>query len=148
MDPCIICTESTPEGLKKNNLCPCKYYIHNACWVDYVHSTQKVRCLMCRKYVNFQPKPSAPPAPSQINTTMHNIQPYEGISYQEFYTTVSHSQISVPGEQPIRVIVTTSDGANNRNETSDKVFCKNKLSAIIIGMVLIVGIMIMLMLLI
>jgi hypothetical protein len=102
---------------------------------------------MCRKNVNSQPKPSAPPAPSQISTTRYQIQPHEGISYQEFRDTVSQSHTSIPGEAPIRVIVMTSDGVGNRIETSDAVFWKNKLSTIIIGVILVVGIMVMLILL-
>lgn len=144
MESCIICTDSTPEGLKKNDLCPCKYYVHSACWVDYVHSTPRVRCLMCRKNVNSQLKPSAP---SQIGITRYQIQPHEEISYQEIRNTVSQSHTSVPGESTIHVIVMTSDRVSNRNETSDAVIWKNNLSAIIVGMILIVGMIVTLILL-
>lgn len=65
---CIICKERGREPLIDNTKCSCKYKIHISCWIDYVHSTQKVKCILCRQEIPStgpppprHPSPSAPP---------------------------------------------------------------------------------------
>jgi hypothetical protein len=94
---CIICRETGPEPLLDNSICECKYKVHSSCWIDYVHTTTTVKCLLCRKEIQRQPPPlptiqvlstpmlnsyppteiriSAPPQPSlaQPNYTKYNI---------------------------------------------------------------------------
>ena len=144
MEPCIICTELTPEGLKKNALCPCKYYIHTKCWAEYERSTPRVRCLMCRKNINSTPKPSAPPvSQAYYNISTYQLQP----TYQDVRSTVSQTYSSVPGEPPIRVIVVTSDTNTNERDQVNDVVWKNKITSIIIGVLVIVAILVLLILL-
>jgi len=144
MEPCIICTELTPEGLKKNALCPCKYYIHTKCWAEYERSTPRVRCLMCRKNINSTPKPSAPPAShAYYHISTYQLQP----TYQEVRSTVSQTYSSVPGEPPIRVIVMPPDATTNeRIQINDVVFWKNKITSIIVGVLVIVAVLVLLIL--
>jgi hypothetical protein len=149
MESCIICTETTKEGLKKNDLCPCNYHIHNKCWIDYVHSTPRVRCLMCRKDVTA--KPSAPPMPSPnayYNISTYQLQPYSNISYDELRGTISQSHSSASNQPPIRVIIIPPDNiTGERPHTNDVIFWKNKISSVIIGVVIMVGIIVLLVLL-
>lgn len=49
---CIICKGVGVEPLSDNTNCSCKYKRHNSCWIDYVHSTDKVK------------DPLGPPTPS------------------------------------------------------------------------------------
>ena len=151
MESCIICTESTPEGLKKNDLCPCNYHIHSKCWIDYVHSTPKVRCLMCRKDVTSKPQPSAPPlAPpnAYYNISTYQLQPYQGISYQEFRNTTSQSYTSDPNQPPIRVIIIPPDNSTgHRLHINDVIVWKNKITSIIIGVLVIVAVIVCLIIL-
>lgn len=139
MEPCVICTESTPTGLKQNDLCPCKYFVHKACWIDYVHSTPRVRCLMCRKNVNLKPLQSTShPSHTYYNTTSYHQQPY-----QEFSDIVSHRQQSIPSEPSVSIIVMPSDRAQN----TDSIPLKTRLLSAAFGVSIIIGIMIVLILL-
>lgn len=152
MESCIICTESAPEGLKKNDLCLCNYHIHTKCWIDYVHSTPRVRCLMCRKDVTAKPpQPSAPPFPppnAYYNISTYQLQPYQGISYQEFRNTISQSHSSIPNHLPIRVIIIPPDNSTGqRPHINDVIFWKNKITSIIIVVLVIVAIIILMILL-
>lgn len=58
---CIICRELGNEPLIENTICDCKYKRHNSCWIDYVHSTSTVKCILCRKEIKkASPRPTAP----------------------------------------------------------------------------------------
>jgi hypothetical protein len=46
---CIFCQDSGEEPLQDNTQCNCKYKRHISCWIDYVHSTNIVKCPTCRK---------------------------------------------------------------------------------------------------
>jgi hypothetical protein len=112
---CIICQESGPEPLRENCNCSCKYKRHDSCWIDYVHSTAKVKCLLCRKEIVAPPKTR-----SSMNKTVNPIQvtsetaPYsqsllpagQRISYEEFCEIIhSHNNSyqnapSTPHQQP------------------------------------------------
>lgn len=45
---CIICQDAGPEPLHDSKLCTCKYKIHSHCWIEYLNSTNKVKCVCCR----------------------------------------------------------------------------------------------------
>lgn len=152
MESCIICTETTPDGLKKNDLCPCNYHIHNKCWIKYVNSTPRVRCLMCRKDVTTKPpQPSAPPMPppnAYYSISTYQLQPYSSISYQEIRGTISQSHTSIPDQPPIRVIIMPQDGIpGERSHTNSNIVWKNTLLSVIIGVIIMVGIIVLLILL-
>jgi hypothetical protein len=155
MEPCIICTESSKDGLKLNSLCACKYYIHDKCWTQYMRSTPRVRCLMCRKDVNSKTQPLLSSSTAQsrayYSISTYQLQPSapEVISYQELRSTISQSHSSVPGEQPIRVIVMTEDTRSNLegSTTSSTLIWKNSITTIIVGVILIVSIIVLLILL-
>lgn len=139
MESCIICTESTPAGLKKNDLCPCKYFVHNACWIDYVHSTPRVRCLMCRKNVNSNQLSPI----SQSPNTYYNITSYQQQPYQEFSDIILQRQQPIPNEPSVSITVIPS----NRTQNPDHIPFKNKLIAAVFGVSIIVGVIVILILL-
>jgi hypothetical protein len=106
---------------------------------------------MCRKDVTAKPHPSAPPlAPpnAYYNISTYQLQPYSSISYEEMRGTISQSHSSVPNQLPIRVIIIPSDNVTGeRPHINDIIFWKNKLSSVIIGVVIMVGIIVLLILL-
>ena len=111
---CIICQESGPEPLHENYNCSCKYKRHDSCWIDYVHSTTKVKCLLCRKDIVAPPKTN-----TSMNKTVNPIQvtsqttPYsqpllptgQRITYEEFCEIIhshnnSYQNAPLPPQQP------------------------------------------------
>jgi hypothetical protein len=46
---CIICQDTGTEELQDNDICSCKYKVHNSCLTDYTRHVSIVTCLMCRK---------------------------------------------------------------------------------------------------
>jgi hypothetical protein len=117
---CIICQDKGSEPLQENTFCSCKYKTHNSCWIDYVHSKDKVTCPLCRKDISFKPATIhtpliQPPAPqiSLINTPQIDVIPYipsgSQLTYQEFveiirhHTALSNTVITIPTaiQQPI-----------------------------------------------
>lgn len=93
---CIICQDKGSEPLQENTFCTCKYKTHNSCWVDYVHSKDKVTCPLCRKDLSFKPatihtpliRPSAPPPSSAPYIPSQEQQ----ITYQEFVEIIRQHQ--------------------------------------------------------
>lgn len=97
---CIICQDTGLEPVQDNTTCSCKYKHHSSCWIDYVHSREKVICPLCRKDLTAKktPKPTihtplrqslttTPTAPytSEVRTS---IEESSQITYQEFVDTI------------------------------------------------------------
>ena len=101
---CIICQDKGSEPLQENTFCTCKYKTHNSCWIDYVHSKDKVTCPLCRKDISFKPStihtPLIQPTASQILpiSTPPSSAPYiltsGQITYQEFVEIIRHHTAS------------------------------------------------------
>jgi hypothetical protein len=98
---CIICQDSGSEPLQDNTSCTCKYKRHPSCWIDYVHSREKVICPLCRKDLSVKPKskptektPLRQPTPVQTPYTpqLRTIPEESGrqITYQEFVDTINN----------------------------------------------------------
>lgn len=114
MMECIICQDKGLEPLQDNKLCSCKYKTHNSCWIDYVHSKDKITCPLCRRDISFKPQatvhtPLIQPSAPQISppSTLPYIQSQgQQISYQEFveiirqHTTPQNTVINIPSSQP------------------------------------------------
>lgn len=89
---CIICQDSGIEPLQDNTRCKCKYKCHTSCWIDYVHSKNKITCPLCRKDITFNSVPKS--VSNQVQRVQSPIiqatAPYtseqqgQQISYQEF----------------------------------------------------------------
>ncbi len=110
---CIICQDKGSEPLQDNALCSCKYKTHNSCWIDYVHSKDKITCPLCRRDISVKPlvtvhTPLIQPSAPQISPPI--ITPYipsqgQQISYQEFveiisqHTTPQNTVINIPSSQ-------------------------------------------------
>jgi len=99
---CIICQDSGSEPLQDNTACSCKYKRHSSCWIDYVHSTPHIKCLMCRKDLTVKPTPktkSSLTRPLRQNQTTAPYAPeltpppdsWRQITYQEFVDTINQS---------------------------------------------------------
>ena len=107
---CIICQDTGQEPLQENTSCSCKYKRHISCWIDYVHSKDKLSCPMCR--TDLSVKSSTPPLTrSRIPYTpqIHRVETHEHqITYQEFNdiihqnTVIQVIQPSLPVEQPVQ----------------------------------------------
>jgi hypothetical protein len=106
---CIICQDTCSEPLQDNTHCSCKYKIHNSCLNDYVNSTDKVKCLLCRKEILIKPvietihTPLIQPAIETIQTPIiqPSAPPYaspesqgQQITYQEFVEIISQYETS------------------------------------------------------
>lgn len=85
---CIICKGSGAEPLYDNTICTCKYKRHNSCWVEYVHSTTKVKCLLCRKELKNPPRPT----PSTPSAPLLEHEPLEVIIIPEETQTAIHEE--------------------------------------------------------
>ena len=115
---CIICQDKGSEPLQENTFCTCKYKTHNSCWIDYVHSKDKVTCLLCRKDITFKPatihtpfiEPTVPQI-SPISIPHIEVTPYipsggQQITYQEFVEIIrqhnqpQHTVITIPTAVP------------------------------------------------
>ncbi len=119
---CIICRESGNETLFDNYSCECKYKRHNSCWIDYVHSTDKVKCLLCRQEIkankvssnigtiHISPRPRITPTPmleSYQNTEIFII-PEEPRSQPQLSREEQHRreiQNMTPQQKMLRIIL-------------------------------------------
>lgn len=118
---CIICQDTGSEPLQDNTHCNCKYKIHNSCWNDYVNSTDKVKCLLCRKEILIKPvietihTPLIQPIIETIRTVViqPSAPPYtspetqgQQITYQEFVEVIRQyeSPNTVITIQPIQQV--------------------------------------------
>ena len=106
---CLICKDNGSEPLQDNFSCACKYKRHNSCWIDYVHSTKTVKCLICRKPVKVVSPPKTQSSLNCPTTTTPLIQP----SAPEPYALPSSSVISFNEVQQIL--------ENNTYQTSNSV---------------------------
>ncbi len=144
---CIICQDKGSEPLQENTFCTCKYKTHNSCWVDYVHSKDKVTCPLCRKDISFKPatihtpliRPSAPQI-SPPSITPYNPSGGQQITYQEFVEIIrQHNQpntvITIPTavQQPIQ-----TQSIQQTQQPNSK-----KMMKVLIGLVLVFGILIL-----
>lgn len=121
---CIICQDTGSEPLQDNIGCSCKYKQHPSCWIDYVHSREKVICPLCRKDLTLKkaPKtnsslyrplmesiPRVPVTTVPYTPQIHSVPEESGrqITYQEFIDTIqqyntTHTAIEVrPSVQPL-----------------------------------------------
>jgi hypothetical protein len=98
---CIICQDSLSEYLQDNISCSCKYQYHIGCWIDYVHSREKVICPLCRKDLSVKQTSKTRPTlhtPLRQSTQLpytpqlHTIPEELGqqITYQEFVDTINN----------------------------------------------------------
>lgn len=100
---CIICQDTGLEPVQDNTTCSCKYKCHSSCWIDYVHSREKVNCPLCRKDLSvkknskpnstiltplIQSVPITPISPytSEVRITLEESS--RQITYQEFVNTI------------------------------------------------------------
>lgn len=133
---CIICQDTGSEPLQDNTSCTCKYKRHISCWIDYVHSRQKVICPLCRKDLTVKatpktkstlhtplrqsaPQPVQPPYTPQLRTI-----PEESgrqITYQEFCEIV-HQNTQQAQNVVIQVNNTTQVSTNNNQDKANKFF--------------------------
>ncbi len=118
---CIICQDTGSEPVQDNTTCSCKYKRHTSCWIDYVHSRDKIICPLCRKDLTVKKTPktkssvntplraSAPVATTPYAPQLRTIPEDSGrqITYQEFIDTIeqynsTHTAIEVrPSIQPV-----------------------------------------------
>lgn len=101
---CIICQDTGLEPVQDNTTCSCKYKCHPSCWVDYVHSREKVICPLCRKDLTVKKTPktkssmntplraSAPAITMPYAPQLRTIPEDSGrqITYQEFVDTINN----------------------------------------------------------
>jgi uncharacterized Zn finger protein (UPF0148 family) len=101
---CIICQDTGLEPVQDNTTCSCKYKCHPSCWVDYVHSREKVICPLCRKDLTVKKTPktkssmntplraSAPAITTPYAPQLRTIPEDSGrqITYQEFVDTINN----------------------------------------------------------
>ena len=111
---CIICQDTGLEPIQDNTTCSCKYKCHSSCWIDYVHSREKVNCPLCRKDLSV--KKNSKPNSTILTPLIQSVQttptaPYTSevrtpleesgrqITYQEFVDTIQqynlHTNIEV-----------------------------------------------------
>lgn len=136
---CIICHETGDEPLHENISCSCKYTRHNSCWIDYVHSTSKVKCLLCRKDIATPPKTKTTlnrprnPVPVSSNTSPYSqslLPAGERISYQEFCEIVNSHNTSYQNSDINITITHTPVTAPAATQTKPKY---STLAKIVIG---------------
>lgn len=101
---CIICQDIGPEPVQDNKTCSCKYKCHSSCWIDYVHSREKVICPLCRRDLTAKKTPktkstmytplrqpiATAPSITPYTSHLHTIPEESGrqITYQEFVDTI------------------------------------------------------------
>jgi hypothetical protein len=97
---CIICQDTGSEPLQDNSNCPCKYKRHASCWIDYVHSKNKLICPMCRTDLSVKrpvPTVSTPLTQSRLPYTpqVRTVSEPHGrvITYQEFVDTIHQNTV-------------------------------------------------------
>jgi hypothetical protein len=139
---CIICQDSGSEPLQDNTSCKCKYKRHISCWIDYVHSRDKVICPLCRVDLTTKPIPKTKTSMNSIPTITTPLRltqqtPYSSqlssipeeqgtqITYQEFAQTVQENTIIQvrPSIQPV----------SQPENPKDLPLCK-KIAKVIIGL--------------
>jgi hypothetical protein len=147
---CIICQDKGSEPLQENTFCTCKYKTHNSCWVDYVHSKDKVTCPLCRKDISFKPatihtpliQPTAPqispPSVTQQITTPYIPSRGQQITYQEFVEIIRH-------HQPQNTVITIPTAVQQPIQQTQQTQQPNskKMIKVLIGLALVFGILIL-----
>ena len=96
---CIICQDRGVEPLKDNTSCNCKFKYHSSCWIDYVHSTIKTKCPICRsEFIKIKKNIESTVDNRQIPIMPYTVQPSappnnDGVhvSYQEFQDIITQS---------------------------------------------------------
>jgi hypothetical protein len=143
---CIICQDTGSEPLQDNTSCTCKYKRHISCWIDYVHSRQKVICPLCRKDLTVKPtsKPnihtplrqSTPVQQTPYTPQLRTIPEETGriITYQEFCDIVHQNNQQMQQNVVIQVNNTTQV-TTNTNETKAKKLCK---VAVVLGILAVI----------
>ena len=121
---CIICKDIGSEPLQDNFSCACKYKRHNSCWIDYVHSTQTVKCLICRQSIKPVTSPKTHSALHRSTITSPLIQP----SAPEPYALPSGTPISFNEVQQILENNTYQTSNTVVQPKQNKVSSKQKLS--------------------
>ena len=102
---CIICKDSGSEPIQDNTHCKCKYKYHSSCWIDYIHSKNKVTCPLCRIDISIKatlhtPLIQATAPPYAIQNTSSEQQ----ITYQEFVVIVEQYNTSHTSNiQPVQI---------------------------------------------
>ncbi len=131
---CIICQDTGSEPLQDNTSCTCKYKRHISCWIDYVHSRQKVICPLCRKDLTVKAAPktkstlhtpltqSVPAQPLPYTPQLRTIPEETGrqITYQEFCDIVHQSNQQQQQTVVIQVNSTTRVSTNNNQDRASK----------------------------
>jgi hypothetical protein len=138
---CIICQDKGSEPLQENTFCNCKYKTHNSCWVDYVHSKDKVTCPLCRKDISFKPATIHTPLIQPITqVSPPSVSPYissrgQQITYQEFVEIIrQHNQPNTV----ITIPTTIQQSSHQIRQPNSK-----KIMKIIIGLALVFAILIL-----
>ncbi len=143
---CIICQDKGSEPLQENTFCTCKYKTHNSCWVDYVHSKDKVTCPLCRKDISFKPatihtpliRPSAPqispPSSASPSSAPYIPSQEQQITYQEFVEIIRHHN------QP-NTVITIPTAVQQTQQTQQP--NSKKMMKVLIGLALVFGILIL-----
>jgi hypothetical protein len=107
MDTCQICLDSGLEPIYEIKLCKCRYKCHNSCWVDYVHSQPRVRCLICRKPIQTPPvTKSSLHAPQIVRANAPIVRPYTTTTYQS--SGVYYQPLPEVPHQEVVVITTVN----------------------------------------
>lgn len=146
---CIICQDSGSEPLQDNTSCDCKYKRHPSCWIDYVHSTSHIKCLICRKDLSVNPIPKTnssltTPLRQHFVTAPYTPHPpsesWREITYQEFVDTVNQSnsyQQNTMIEVPPRVEQTRPNSISKSQKLLKIVLCLSIIIVIVIFVVII-----------
>ncbi len=125
---CIICQDSAIEHLQENTHCKCKYKYHIECWIDYVHSKDKITCPLCRKVITIKSTPKSVSNRIEIiqSPVIQATVPYtpeqpgqqgQQISYQEFVDIIRQNDIN---HSAIQIHSTTQSSLSN-NLSSNKI---------------------------
>lgn len=96
---CIICKDSGSESIQDNTHCKCKYKYHSSCWIDYIHSKNKITCPLCRIDISIKslPKPTLHTPLIQATAPPYAVQntaSEQQITYQEFVVIVEQYNTS------------------------------------------------------
>jgi hypothetical protein len=97
---CIICKDLGSEPIQNNTHCNCKYKYHSSCWIDYIHSKNKLTCPLCRIDISNKslPKPTSNTPLIQATAppyAVQNTSPGQQISYQEFIVIIEQYNTAV-----------------------------------------------------
>lgn len=136
---CIICKDLGLELLQDNTACRCKYKRHNSCWIDYVHSTKKVKCLICRKEITSN---------TNLSLIPQNIVPYtsyEELSYQEFNDIrpqLRPINISIQIQNDI-LVFDQQQQQQQQQQTSNIISTKDKINKTILLIAIVISIVLL-----